>query len=79
MELTADTNVDAREGESSVEGSEVKPELQVEQEESVVGEKLNWGLEQHAGGSRYTHRFTGHETGLRKSEALTKSHHCQVH
>jgi hypothetical protein len=31
---------------------------------------LNWGLQQHAGSSRNAHRYTGLETGMRKSEAL---------
>jgi hypothetical protein len=36
-----------------------------------VGEKLNWGLPEHAVSSRDTHRYNAHERCLRKSETLT--------
>jgi hypothetical protein len=38
---------------------------------TVVGEKLNWRLAHPAGSSSNVHRFTGHETCLKRSEALT--------
>jgi hypothetical protein len=37
--------------------------------EATVGG--NCGLSQHSGSSSNVHRFTGHDRGLRKSEALT--------
>jgi hypothetical protein len=70
MELAADTDSDAYEEDSCVEDNEVEAELQEEQEEAIVGEKSNWRLQQNAGSSRNAHRCTGHERGLRKSEAL---------
>jgi hypothetical protein len=53
-----------------VEDNEVEAKLQ-EQEEATVDVKSNWGLSQHAGSSRDTHRFTGHAKGLRKCKAPT--------
>jgi hypothetical protein len=38
---------------------------------TVVGEKLNWRVAHPAGSSSDVHRFTGHETCLRRNEALT--------
>jgi hypothetical protein len=67
MELAIDTDSDAHE-----EDTEVKAELQEEQEEASVGEKSKWDL-QHAGSSEDADRFTGHERGLRKSNAPTIS------
>jgi hypothetical protein len=71
IELAAGTDSDAYKEDSSMEDNEVEAELQEEQEEASVGEKLSWGLEQCAGSNGDAHRFTGHERGLRKSEALT--------
>jgi hypothetical protein len=50
--------------------NEIEAELQEEQEASV-GDKLNCGLQQHAGSSRDSHRLTRHATGLRKCKGLT--------
>jgi hypothetical protein len=51
MELAADIDSVAYEEDISVEHNEVEAELQEEQEEAGVGEKSNWGLQQHAGSS----------------------------
>jgi hypothetical protein len=50
MELAADTDSDEYEEDSSVEA-----ELQVEQEETSVGQKSNLGLQQCSGSSRDAH------------------------
>jgi hypothetical protein len=68
MKLAAGTDSDACEEDRSVEDSEVEAEeVQEEEEEATVGEKSNWGLPQRAGSSTDSHRFSGHEKGLRKT------------
>jgi hypothetical protein len=52
MELAVDSDSDAHEEDRSVEDNEVEAELQVEKEKASVGDKLIWGLQQHACRSR---------------------------
>jgi hypothetical protein len=49
MELAADTVSVEYKNDSNVDDNEMEAELQEEQEEGSVGEKLNWGLQQRAG------------------------------